>query len=167
MDDPAPKWRKLRRRWEQEPTWDNRMAFYEAYLDSNEWVLKRKKVLARDNHQCQTWLAHTGPLEVHHKTYENLGDEPLSDLITVCRRCHEQLTSVIRADRYSTRVMPTTDTQRSTPLDNRKIFDNVVQVPTLQDSRRVTPAAPQWATGRSPERIYARVEAGERKARKD
>lgn len=28
--------------------------------------------------------------DVHHKTYDNVGREPLSDLVSLCRECHEK-----------------------------------------------------------------------------
>lgn len=73
--------------------------FYTQYINSRDWQLKRREVLKRDNHQCQTCL-NTENLEIHHKTYERLGDENLDDLITLCTHCHEAITSSIRFRRH-------------------------------------------------------------------
>ena len=63
--------------------------WYADYLASEEWKAKSKAVRDRDNHRC---LACNGSkrLEVHHLTYDNIGDEPLSDLVTWCHSCHSK-----------------------------------------------------------------------------
>ena len=65
---------------------------YTEYLNSDIWKLKRTKVLERDNNICQACLTNKAN-EVHHLTYENLYDEPLFQLISVCSRCHEKIES--------------------------------------------------------------------------
>jgi hypothetical protein len=80
--------------------------FYERYIASVEWSLKRAERLAVDQNQCQACL-HDGSewrLEIHHKTYERLGHEDVGrDLITLCCQCHEAVTNVIRSRRYAGR----------------------------------------------------------------
>lgn len=61
---------------------------YMDYLGSAEWHKKRGTVIERDNYACR--LCDSGEnLQVHHKTYDNIYEEPLSDLITLCKNCHE------------------------------------------------------------------------------
>lgn len=76
---------------------------YARHISSHAWACKRDERLAIDGNKCQTCL-HDGSLwrlEVHHKTYERLGDENvLRDLITLCVSCHEAVTNVIRSRRY-------------------------------------------------------------------
>lgn len=62
----------------------------QAYLQSNRWRSKRLERLAIDGYRCQSCRA-TGALEVHHKTYRNLEHEPMSDLISLCRKCHQDV----------------------------------------------------------------------------
>lgn len=63
---------------------------YQQYLASREWRAKRKKVIELNNGICERCASR--PIEnVHHLTYENLGNERLSDLMGVCRPCHEYL----------------------------------------------------------------------------
>ena len=59
---------------------------YKAYLRSNQW--KGKRQLALDRDKCCQYCSSTEHLQVHHKTYDNLFNEPLDDLVTLCRRCH-------------------------------------------------------------------------------
>lgn len=66
------------------------MIDYKRYLASREWRAKRKEFIESTYGVCQRCAAR--PIEnVHHLTYANLGNEPLSDLMGVCRPCHEYL----------------------------------------------------------------------------
>ncbi len=65
---------------------------YARYLRSRRWKFLRRRVLERDRYTCQRCGdpdAHRG--EVHHQTYERFEAERLTDLITLCRRCHRDL----------------------------------------------------------------------------
>lgn len=66
---------------------------YNQYLESPKWQAKRDLVLARDWHQCQAKLdGCTNTAEhVHHLSYEHLFNEPLFELVAVCRSCHDQI----------------------------------------------------------------------------
>ena len=61
---------------------------YENYLESPAWEMKRDAVKQRDGGQCVCGAKAT---EVHHKTYNNIGKEPLSDLVFLCEECHERV----------------------------------------------------------------------------
>ena len=62
---------------------------YNQYLASPEWNSKKIRVRARDYGRCQLCRSDSF-LEVHHLTYNRVGDEALFDLVTLCRHCHEQ-----------------------------------------------------------------------------
>jgi 5-methylcytosine-specific restriction endonuclease McrA len=64
------------------------------YLNSAEWKIKREKVLVRDNYLCQECKNKTAQV-VHHKTYENIFNEPLEDLIALCHECHTEIHRVL------------------------------------------------------------------------
>lgn len=125
----------------------------------------RQKVLIRDKNQCQLdkifGISHLSGVpcieetEVHHKTYERFNDEFEEDLITVCRRCHDFLTSYIRSLRFTrTNVhlapdtsehesdWPSVETQRIRSEDDR-----------IQASGSDATDNAQWPTGRSARRI--------------
>ena len=61
---------------------------FPAYLSSNIWTLKRRLVLIRDRQRCG--CGRTASV-VHHKRYDNVGREPLSDLISLCVECHKDM----------------------------------------------------------------------------
>lgn len=60
---------------------------YQLYLLSIEWKEKRKLILERDKDTCQFCRAQPA-VEVHHLHYNNLFNEPLEDLRSVCLDCH-------------------------------------------------------------------------------
>ena len=62
---------------------------YNQYLASPEWNSKKIRVRARDYGRCQLCRSNSF-LDVHHLTYNRVGDEALFDLVTLCRHCHEQ-----------------------------------------------------------------------------
>jgi hypothetical protein len=61
---------------------------YKQYLETEHWLCLRDKKLRNSKFRCQLCNA-SGELNVHHRTYENRGNEPLHDLIVLCRNCHE------------------------------------------------------------------------------
>lgn len=70
---------------------DQRRDDYRRYLQSETWAKIRRKALDRDNWICQGCLENRAT-EVHHKSYpEVLGTEPLFDLVSICRECHEKV----------------------------------------------------------------------------
>jgi hypothetical protein len=63
---------------------------YQDYINSFDWYLKRRKALERAGHKCERCHATEDVgLEVHHLTYERLGDENDEDLLVVCKPCHK------------------------------------------------------------------------------
>ncbi len=61
---------------------------YVEYLKTEWWNSIKRLRLAFDKYKCVECHS-TRELDVHHLTYENLGDENIeTDLITLCRRCH-------------------------------------------------------------------------------
>ncbi len=63
---------------------------YQEYLRSPEWKRKRNLVLKRDNNICQGCLVNEAE-EVHHFHYEDVPNELLFDLISVCSGCHARI----------------------------------------------------------------------------
>ncbi len=61
---------------------------YEQYLRSPAWEVKRDAVRQRDGGHCICGAPATA---LHHKTYDNIGREPLSDLVMLCEECHERV----------------------------------------------------------------------------
>lgn len=66
---------------------NNDLGTYEEYKQSPAWHQKRELVRERDKSLCVCGAQAT---EVHHKTYKNIGKELLSDLVALCKECHER-----------------------------------------------------------------------------
>jgi 5-methylcytosine-specific restriction endonuclease McrA len=63
---------------------------YQKYLRSPEWKARRMSKLKEARFRCQLCNSSGPLLECHHRTYQRCGNEQLSDLIVLCRRCHER-----------------------------------------------------------------------------
>ena len=99
-------------------------SFYEFYLRSDAWKSKRLQVLEQDNWKClmcdaiESGRYAKEDLQVHHRHYRNLGDEPLEDLSSICPECHDAITNVHRRRRYSDKKLSPSseDFQVSKPI---------------------------------------------------
>lgn len=69
-----------------------------AYLQSPEWQTLRFTVFERDGYMCQS-CGSKHNLNCHHISYENLGNESLEQLTTLCQVCHTQLHQQLGYDR--------------------------------------------------------------------
>jgi hypothetical protein len=65
-----------------------RSTSYAKYLESPHWATTRKRALHRAGFQCAGCEAKSF-LDVHHRSYKNLGRENEADLMVLCRKCHE------------------------------------------------------------------------------
>jgi hypothetical protein len=63
---------------------------YQEYLCSPEWRRRRDLVLSRAHGVCEGCREREAS-EVHHLTYQNIGNEFLWELVAVCRGCHERV----------------------------------------------------------------------------
>lgn len=61
---------------------------YQEYLKSSKWEYIREWILTFWDHRC-TICNSRKEVQVHHRTYERLGNELTTDLIVLCDRCHE------------------------------------------------------------------------------
>ena len=66
--------------------WDQ---IYQDYMQSPEWKSKREKVLIFWGRRCALCNSPTR-VEVHHRTYDRMGQELLTDLIPLCFECHDR-----------------------------------------------------------------------------
>lgn len=72
--------------------WESRRAdrkrIYDEYIMSSKWKAVRDRVVAREDGVCQGCKIRKAT-QVHHLTYEHLGNELLWELVAVCESCHE------------------------------------------------------------------------------
>jgi len=65
-------------------------AVYEARFRRPDWPMLRRRKLREQPVCALGGQAHGTDLDVHHNDYTRFGRERLSDLIVLCRECHEQ-----------------------------------------------------------------------------
>lgn len=100
-------WARDRERWEQrqqeiarEREEENRQFWeqYNAYLRSPVWQKKRTLVIQRAGGICEACRS-APAVQAHHLTYNHVFCEPLFDLVAVCIRCHDEITTLDRERR--------------------------------------------------------------------
>jgi 5-methylcytosine-specific restriction endonuclease McrA len=64
-------------------------AWYNDYLQSEQWREKRGLVFARANSLCEGCRRNRA-IHVHHLSYEHVGDEFLWELVAICKVCHDR-----------------------------------------------------------------------------
>jgi len=60
---------------------------YKEYLLTKKWREFRQEALTAAGDACQVCNSSEN-LQVHHRTYENLGHERPDDVTVLCKRCH-------------------------------------------------------------------------------
>ena len=62
---------------------------YQDYINSWMWKDKRDLVLRLRGYECER-CGSKKHLNVHHLTYETIGNEGDEDMIVLCRNCHKK-----------------------------------------------------------------------------
>lgn len=71
---------------------------YADYMNTSWWARMRSERMYIDCGQCACCLA-DGPLELHHIQYPGWFEEDINtDVVMLCRRCHEFVTSIQKDD---------------------------------------------------------------------
>lgn len=61
---------------------------YQRYLKSKSWEQKKEEHFCNpDNSYCQACYTFKR-IQIHHKTYQNVGYEKPEDMVSLCGRCH-------------------------------------------------------------------------------
>lgn len=63
---------------------------YYNYLKSKDWAARRLERMKIDKFRCQM-CGSKHNLNVHHLTYDRLGCEKMTDLLTLCKYCHKRV----------------------------------------------------------------------------
>lgn len=89
-------WRDRRRRLET-TEWRAKRARYSAYLKTEQWRDKSRRVVERDGtcRACEKRPA----TQAHHLNYNHIYNEPLFDLVGVCELCHGEISRMDKARR--------------------------------------------------------------------
>ncbi len=68
---------------------------YKAYLESKEWKKKKEAFKASKLFKGGCFVCNTFRVDIHHKTYKRLFNERLTDLVALCRSCHNKVHDMI------------------------------------------------------------------------
>jgi len=78
------------------------VATYNEYLKSKHWLKKKikyfqsyKKRTKNKKKQCEC-CGKKSTVQLHHKTYDRIGKEKLTDLMYACKKCHEEIHEVVK-----------------------------------------------------------------------
>lgn len=63
---------------------------YQKYLVSPQWLAIRRKVFARAAGLCEG-CRECPPTQIHHLSYDHIGEEFLWELAAVCDNCHDRV----------------------------------------------------------------------------
>jgi len=72
----------------------------QKYIQSDKWKILKEKRLKIANRSCEI-CKRKNNLQLHHITYERLGDEIIEDLIILCKKCHQQQHDIYGYDRIT------------------------------------------------------------------
>jgi len=67
---------------------------YDEYLKTEHWQHFRKQALKDSHYSCRLCDTKDVELNVHHKTYRNLGRETFLDIVVLCVDCHSKFHNV-------------------------------------------------------------------------
>ena|SRR6266542_2090390 len=77
-----------------------RRDYHQTYLGTEQWQCRRREAIQRGKFRCANCYKERR-LQIHHLSYAHLGDEQPSDIVALCRSCHERITAEERAARRS------------------------------------------------------------------
>jgi HNH endonuclease len=104
---------------------------YARYLETDHWARRREEALEAAGYCCERCgfygqrdaQGRRHGLDVHHLSYERLGDEEQADLETLCRTCHREEHGIPGLTREQERARITNRINRRMGLDFE--FDDV------------------------------------------
>ena|ERR1041385_6770925 len=76
---------------------------YSQYLITQHWQDLRQRLFNVRGKKCERCDSEK-EIEIHHKTYERIGKEELSDLLILCRTCHGEEHAKLKLERMKRRV---------------------------------------------------------------
>jgi hypothetical protein len=139
---------------------------YGAYMRSDDWKAKRARYFASDYPNSCYCCASIGAVDLHHMTYKRLGHELLSDLLPICRNCHEELhTRLKNARQHGLRWAPnqlrllnriTGDPWDREGLPGRAVSKRVrARQKTVQSAGGCDPQRQCWGASKMTTQLYA------------
>jgi hypothetical protein len=63
---------------------------YSDYLKTQHWQHFRSEAIKFFRNICQTCGKHDCQIDIHHRSYDNIGCETFNDVIALCNDCHKK-----------------------------------------------------------------------------
>lgn len=79
-------------------------AEYTRYISSKKWGTRRARYFASNKKKCAACGRREG-VQLHHLTYESMGQEPDGDLMPLCQPCHSDVHDLARRSGESLRFV--------------------------------------------------------------
>jgi hypothetical protein len=115
---------------------------YKDYLKSNHWKNKKNQHYRKASSRRVCFVCgEADNLHVHHNTYENINNEKLQDLVTLCQKHHHELHEVsknFKIDyRYTLKILYTAFKYKETDYSEvmRKLYNNEYSKPSEELKR--------------------------------
>lgn len=65
---------------------------YNKYLNTEHWGYQRKRIARSRKYTCEKCgIVNKQHFHIHHLTYKRIGNEKPTDLVFLCKGCHENL----------------------------------------------------------------------------
>lgn len=94
---------------------------YKAYIQSKEWQAVRKRFWSSKlPKNCFVCGELGGKMDLHHRTYKNLGNERLMDLVPVHRNCHYEIHYIFEEDKGNSRNSLWAATKKAQNINKRR-----------------------------------------------
>lgn len=94
---------------------------YENYLKSKHWLIVRNSIIT-PNTECAVCGEKNTHLQLHHKTYERIGNESVNDLIPLCENCHK-LVHKAEDDKFIKRLKQN-GTNKKSQKNRKRVCEN-------------------------------------------
>lgn len=69
---------------------------YRDYIQSQRWMQRKRKYFETHEKKCKACKT-SRRIELHHKTYNRLGQERDADLVPLCQLCHSKVHDLFRS----------------------------------------------------------------------
>lgn len=76
------------------------LASHGEYMETEQWRVLSRQTKIRDRYTCQACGHHGADVQAHHHTYPKCwGDDRITNLTTLCPRCHRAVHAMLAARR--------------------------------------------------------------------
>lgn len=104
---------------------------YRKYLVTTHWREFRQRYISGWDGCCFVCGCRPKPVEIHHKTYDRIGNENLDDVVGLCQKCHSKVHKMKGK-------LSTAHIRLKTKDETGKGLDRLLEAFTAKDFRWIT-----------------------------